>query len=151
MRGTRDTPWPFPDHRTECRIPAFGEGPYGCRRFAWNAVTARRIRSVRTSDRNTAGRATLFMTSPSVEYTGPWPGFAAGAAFSVFAFVTFAGAAFFRRPRRAFGTSVGADSSGAARLLFSGSALGLTLPASIDRKSTRLNSSHGYISYAVFC
>src|SRR2546422_7523201 len=23
--------------------------------------------------------------------------------------------------------------------------------ASIDRKSTRLNSSHGYISYAVFC
>src|SRR2546429_9347594 len=25
------------------------------------------------------------------------------------------------------------------------------LPAIIDRKSTRLNSSHGYISYAVFC
>src|SRR2546422_7095801 len=25
------------------------------------------------------------------------------------------------------------------------------LPASGDRKSTRLNSSHGYISYAVFC
>src|SRR2546429_6912213 len=24
-------------------------------------------------------------------------------------------------------------------------------PASSDRKSTRLNSSHGYISYAVFC
>src|SRR3989449_8605618 len=24
-------------------------------------------------------------------------------------------------------------------------------PASQDRKSTRLNSSHGYISYAVFC
>src|SRR2546422_7582784 len=24
-------------------------------------------------------------------------------------------------------------------------------PAEIDRKSTRLNSSHGYISYAVFC
>src|SRR2546422_1428716 len=24
-------------------------------------------------------------------------------------------------------------------------------PASTDRKSTRLNSSHGYISYAVFC
>ena len=23
--------------------------------------------------------------------------------------------------------------------------------ATIDRKSTRLNSSHGYISYAVFC
>src|SRR2546422_7075833 len=29
---------------------------------------------------------------------------------------------------------------------------GITLPAlKIDRKSTRLNSSHGYISYAVFC
>src|SRR2546422_3736200 len=25
------------------------------------------------------------------------------------------------------------------------------LPKIIDRKSTRLNSSHGYISYAVFC
>src|SRR2546429_3021928 len=25
------------------------------------------------------------------------------------------------------------------------------LPAGSDRKSTRLNSSHGYISYAVFC
>src|SRR2546429_2121707 len=25
------------------------------------------------------------------------------------------------------------------------------LPALVDRKSTRLNSSHGYISYAVFC
>src|SRR2546429_5117891 len=25
------------------------------------------------------------------------------------------------------------------------------LEASLDRKSTRLNSSHGYISYAVFC
>src|SRR2546429_5566817 len=24
-------------------------------------------------------------------------------------------------------------------------------PAPLDRKSTRLNSSHGYISYAVFC
>src|SRR5687768_18466665 len=28
-------------------------------------------------------------------------------------------------------------------------AVGCVLPA--DRKSTRLNSSHGYISYAVFC
>src|SRR2546429_5976432 len=28
---------------------------------------------------------------------------------------------------------------------------GPTLPADADRKSTRLNSSHGYISYAVFC
>src|SRR2546422_4131782 len=35
------------------------------------------------------------------------------------------------------------DASG--NYLFSG------LPAGTDRKSTRLNSSHGYISYAVFC
>src|SRR2546429_1207365 len=28
---------------------------------------------------------------------------------------------------------------------------GLSATASRDRKSTRLNSSHGYISYAVFC
>src|SRR2546429_7348185 len=27
----------------------------------------------------------------------------------------------------------------------------LTRPTAEDRKSTRLNSSHGYISYAVFC
>src|SRR2546422_1627652 len=26
-----------------------------------------------------------------------------------------------------------------------------TAPLTLDRKSTRLNSSHGYISYAVFC
>src|SRR2546429_2004251 len=26
-----------------------------------------------------------------------------------------------------------------------------TPPRNLDRKSTRLNSSHGYISYAVFC
>src|SRR2546422_4884352 len=26
-----------------------------------------------------------------------------------------------------------------------------TSPVRLDRKSTRLNSSHGYISYAVFC
>src|SRR2546422_1103499 len=29
--------------------------------------------------------------------------------------------------------------------------LQFTLDRNIDRKSTRLNSSHGYISYAVFC
>src|SRR5687768_17753322 len=29
--------------------------------------------------------------------------------------------------------------------------LGVPLGPSEDRKSTRLNSSHGYISYAVFC
>src|SRR3989449_2267335 len=28
---------------------------------------------------------------------------------------------------------------------------GLTANFGLDRKSTRLNSSHGYISYAVFC
>src|SRR2546422_1257510 len=27
----------------------------------------------------------------------------------------------------------------------------LTVRSRVDRKSTRLNSSHGYISYAVFC
>src|SRR5256884_6385587 len=35
---------------------------------------------------------------------------------------------------------------------FSLNAIAISLnPASRDRKSTRLNSSHGYISYAVFC
>src|SRR2546422_2263204 len=32
-----------------------------------------------------------------------------------------------------------------------GTATARTDDAQIDRKSTRLNSSHGYISYAVFC
>src|SRR5256884_5300297 len=31
------------------------------------------------------------------------------------------------------------------------SASGEVIPTTLDRKSTRLNSSHGYISYAVFC
>src|SRR2546422_2648214 len=35
--------------------------------------------------------------------------------------------------------------------LTKGAILGNTLPGQPDRKSTRLNSSHGYISYAVFC
>src|SRR5687768_17942445 len=38
-----------------------------------------------------------------------------------------------------------ADADPAARIAHAGDALRL------DRKSTRLNSSHGYISYAVFC
>src|SRR2546422_796787 len=33
----------------------------------------------------------------------------------------------------------------------SGPAAGVAAAAHLDRKSTRLNSSHGYISYAVFC
>src|SRR2546422_742502 len=33
----------------------------------------------------------------------------------------------------------------------SGKSTLLNLMAGLDRKSTRLNSSHGYISYAVFC
>src|SRR2546422_7048647 len=42
-------------------------------------------------------------------------------------------------------------------LIVRGPSIGLTPPATLDlrlladRKSTRLNSSHGYISYAVFC
>src|SRR3989449_5040223 len=31
------------------------------------------------------------------------------------------------------------------------SSFSVNLPDALDRKSTRLNSSHGYISYAVFC
>src|SRR2546422_4087658 len=39
----------------------------------------------------------------------------------------------------------------AARLLASEQGLQASIDAARDRKSTRLNSSHGYISYAVFC
>src|SRR2546429_4667912 len=43
---------------------------------------------------------------------------------------------------KAFGASWASSKSGAA---------GKKKPRRRDRKSTRLNSSHGYISYAVFC
>src|SRR2546429_3741991 len=36
-------------------------------------------------------------------------------------------------------------------VLISGMAGGESTTRGLDRKSTRLNSSHGYISYAVFC
>src|SRR5687768_1600004 len=60
------------------------------------------------------------------------------------------------------GLSVGAVVSAPAVVLslvldwnLIGTSLAITLPAVVytmlDRKSTRLNSSHGYISYAVFC
>src|SRR2546429_6562340 len=39
----------------------------------------------------------------------------------------------------------------ALALVFAGFCTVLALPTGADRKSTRLNSSHGYISYAVFC
>src|SRR2546429_2104083 len=39
----------------------------------------------------------------------------------------------------------------AARLRRLGGGLDAQLLLRLDRKSTRLNSSHGYISYAVFC
>src|SRR2546422_2095368 len=56
-----------------------------------------------------------------------------------------------RGPRRAPGAPPGgaaepSRSSQPSRLRARGS-----LRPSLDRKSTRLNSSHGYISYAVFC
>src|SRR2546422_7799218 len=45
------------------------------------------------------------------------------------------------------------DVSGGRRLgaLLGGGGDSCPLTSSRDRKSTRLNSSHGYISYAVFC
>src|SRR2546429_7368123 len=48
--------------------------------------------------------------------------------------------------RRNMGPSIGLVS-----MMLSNCEVGATLAARLDRKSTRLNSSHGYISYAVFC
>src|SRR2546429_5133545 len=48
----------------------------------------------------------------------------------------------------AVGVSLALADTGA--LPSSGGSLSTSV-ASVDRKSTRLNSSHGYISYAVFC
>src|SRR2546422_7755051 len=44
----------------------------------------------------------------------------------------------------------GAVQSGGSPRTYAASSLAGSKPAQ-DRKSTRLNSSHGYISYAVFC
>src|SRR2546422_4759123 len=44
-----------------------------------------------------------------------------------------------------------ADSWSRSKLLGLSVAVWSVLTATSDRKSTRLNSSHGYISYAVFC
>src|SRR2546429_7288087 len=44
------------------------------------------------------------------------------------------------------GATTATNGSLTGNMVFAGSCL-----AQIDRKSTRLNSSHGYISYAVFC
>src|SRR5687768_17887926 len=41
--------------------------------------------------------------------------------------------------------------AGDPTLLFTNAGMKRAGNATIDRKSTRLNSSHGYISYAVFC
>src|SRR2546429_4255843 len=47
---------------------------------------------------------------------------------------------------------LGASSTDSAIALKNDFDLGSVLgPRMLDRKSTRLNSSHGYISYAVFC
>src|SRR5256884_2150857 len=43
------------------------------------------------------------------------------------------------------------DLSGKNKLVYNQNFAGGGGPAAEDRKSTRLNSSHGYISYAVFC
>src|SRR2546422_5246294 len=47
--------------------------------------------------------------------------------------------------------AAGGPGSGALRLSRSGGRAGGGTGRLSDRKSTRLNSSHGYISYAVFC
>src|SRR2546430_7537001 len=43
------------------------------------------------------------------------------------------------------------SSANPVTILFTSSSYGLSRTASLDRKSTRLNSSHSQISYAVFC
>src|SRR3989449_8521802 len=68
----------------------------------------------------------------------------------------------FRSMQRVFNCGIGmvlvaaaADAKRAAELLRAAGEtvyeIGVIEKASGDRKSTRLNSSHGYISYAVFC
>src|SRR2546422_5544802 len=55
------------------------------------------------------------------------------------------------RPNRAFGNRRGRGLARAVGVIGAGPAVGAAARGEVDRKSTRLNSSHGYISYAVFC
>src|SRR2546422_8526234 len=59
----------------------------------------------------------------------------------------------FRSRRSAPGDAGGARAEGALGVRSGAGRLGEVPPhrGGLDRKSTRLNSSHGYISYAVFC
>src|SRR2546429_2530598 len=52
-----------------------------------------------------------------------------------------------RRRRENFAAALGAPKN----VIFATVSYLTCILASLDRKSTRLNSSHGYISYAVFC
>src|SRR2546422_6825881 len=54
-------------------------------------------------------------------------------------------------PTRAATTGRSRDSAGKPRTSRSNCSPAKHTTSSRDRKSTRLNSSHGYISYAVFC
>src|SRR2546422_5598312 len=56
-----------------------------------------------------------------------------------------------RRLRGAAGHRVPVGRRRAGRLAGAPARRGVPAGAGRDRKSTRLNSSHGYISYAVFC
>src|SRR2546422_6080311 len=55
----------------------------------------------------------------------------------------------FRSPRAA--SRDAEDDRSQGRLIRPAGAEAVPVSTSTDRKSTRLNSSHGYISYAVFC
>src|SRR2546429_3763356 len=55
------------------------------------------------------------------------------------------------RSRSSLGKPVAEPATGAALLGANANAWTSSSLATTDRKSTRLNSSHGYISYAVFC
>src|SRR3989449_6588910 len=51
------------------------------------------------------------------------------------------------RPGRSFWTLYPLEATSKSSLFIQAE----RIPDAVDRKSTRLNSSHGYISYAVFC
>src|SRR5450830_2089228 len=72
---------------------------------------------------------------------------------SIFLFFFFFFFLMIRRPPRStlFPTRRSSDLIRSAPLLGTAGAPGARFPREIDRKSTRLNSSHVSISYAVFC
>src|SRR2546422_11664527 len=119
------------------------------------AMTATSYRDAETGGSTTALRETRF---PLLQLAGPiGTRFALGVGFTTYLDrswdVTLRDSVVLRGVNQRYTDELTSNGSVADLRLAAASRLSprLALGAALDRKSTRLNSSHGYISYAVFC